>query len=219
MTIDLHIAGAASAEDIPLFAASERGLFAKVGLTAEFAVFPSGVEAVKALAAGTHDLAVIGTFAFLVSVARGVSLRLIGHNEGRANAFEQSDVLSVVGRSNAGVRVGDLRSLMGVRIALPRGSGAEPYLLGLLRQSGLSMDDVRIDHALISDLPRILASSEADAIVGWEPWTSLAVSRAPGAVRVIAGGCRDLYGPRNACCHGRRCRATRWEPPPIYAGL
>src|SRR5678815_3271037 len=75
----LKVAVTSAAENAPFFAAVERGLFSKAGLDVKVDVMPSGVEISNALASGTVDVGLFGTFPFLSAVSRGIPLVLIGH--------------------------------------------------------------------------------------------------------------------------------------------
>ena len=111
---------------------------------------PSGVEISNALASGTVDVGLFGTFPFLTAVARGVPVVLIGHTWNNALKNPQSEILSVIARADAGVPVGDLAKLKGKKIGVTRGAGGEPYIAGLLKQAGLTMDDVTlVEHGAV----------------------------------------------------------------------
>lgn len=189
----LKVAVTSAAENAPFFAAVERGLFAKAGLDVKVDVMPSGVEISNALASGTVDVGLFGTFPFLTAVARGVPVMLIGHTWNNALNNPQSEVLSVIARADSGIPAGDLTKLKGKKIGVTRGAGGEPYIVGLLKQVGLNPEDVTLVNTAPSSMATALANKDADAIASWEPWPSAALTKVPGSYKVIYGGCKSCY--------------------------
>ena len=189
----LRVAVTSAAEGAPFFAAMERGLFSKLGLDVKVDVMPSGVEISNALASNTADVGLFGTFPFLTAVARGVPVVLIGHTWNSALNNPQSEVLSVIARPGAGIPEGDLSKLKGKKIGVTRGAGGEPYIAGLLKQVGLTMDDVTLVNTAPSNMATALANKDADVIASWEPWPSAALTKVPGSYKVIYGGCQSCY--------------------------
>jgi ABC-type nitrate/sulfonate/bicarbonate transport system substrate-binding protein len=192
-TQQIKVAVTSAAENAPFFSAVERGIFSKLGLDVKVDVMPSGVEIANALASGTVDAGLFGTYPFLTSVARGVPVVLIGHTWNNALKNPQSEVLSVIARKDAGVPEGDLAKLKGKKIGVTRGAGGEPYIAGLLKQVGLTMDDVTLVNTAPSSMATALANKDADVIASWEPWPSAALTKVPGAYKVIYGGCQSCY--------------------------
>jgi len=192
-TQQIKVAVTSAAENAPFFSAVERGIFSKLGLDVKVDVMPSGVEIANALASGTVDAGLFGTYPFLTAVARGVPVVLIGHTWNNALKNPQSEVLSVIARKDAGVPEGDLAKLKGKKIGVTRGAGGEPYIAGLLKQVGLTMDDVTLVNTAPSSMATALANKDADVIASWEPWPSAALTKVPGAYKVIYGGCQSCY--------------------------
>ena len=64
-TQQLKVAVTTAAENAPFFSAVERGMFAKLGLDVKVEMMPSGVEIANALASGTVDAGLFGTYPFL----------------------------------------------------------------------------------------------------------------------------------------------------------
>ncbi|HSV21026.1 MAG TPA: ABC transporter substrate-binding protein [Casimicrobiaceae bacterium] len=192
-TMPLHVAVTSAAENAPFFSAMEQGTFAKLGLDLKVDVMPSGVEISNALASGTVDVGLFGTYPFLTAVARGVPVVLIGHTWNNATKNPQSEVLSVIARPGADVPAGDLAKLKGKKVGVTRGAGGEPYIAGLLKQVGLSMDDVTLVNTAPSNMATALQNKDADVIASWEPWPSAALTKVQGAYKVIYGGCQSCY--------------------------
>lgn len=190
---DMTVAGAAGAEHTPFFAAVEKGFFSQQGLDVEVKLFTSGVEMINALNAGDVQATVMGTYPLLGSVSKGLPVKLIAHNWGDALQVAQSDVLSIVGLTASGVHEGDVASLKGLRVGLPLGSGAEPYLIGLLGDAGLGKSDVEMINIAPSNLATALTNGDVDAISAWEAWPSNALTTVKGTVRVKSGDCASCY--------------------------
>lgn len=189
----LRVAVTSAAENAPFFSAVERGIFSKLGLDVKVDVMPSGVEIANALASNSVDVGLFGTFPFLTAVSRGVPVVLIGHTWNNALNNPQSEILSVIAREGSGIKAGDLASLKGKKIGVTRGAGGEPYIVGLLKQVGLSPDDVTLVNTAPSNMATALASKDVDAITSWEPWPSAALTKVPGSYKVIYGGCKSCY--------------------------
>jgi ABC-type nitrate/sulfonate/bicarbonate transport system substrate-binding protein len=189
----LHVAVTSAAENAPFFAAMEHGTFSKLGLDVKVDVMPSGVEISNALASNSVDVGLFGTFPFLTAVARGVPVVLIGHTWNNALNNPQSEILSIIAREGSGVPAGDLKALKGKKIGVTRGAGGEPYIVGLLKQVGLTPEDVELVNTAPSNMATALANKNVDVITSWEPWPSAALTKVPGAYKVIYGGCKSCY--------------------------
>lgn len=189
----LKVAVTSAAENAPFFAAVERGIFSKLGLDVKVEVMPSGVEISNALASGTVDAGLFGTYPFLTAVSRGVPVVLIGHTWNNALNNPQSEVLSVIAGKDSGVPAGDLAKLKGKKIGVTRGAGGEPYIVGLLKQVGLTPEDVTLVNVAPPNMATALANKDADVIAAWEPWPSAALTKVPGSYKVIYGGCKSCY--------------------------
>ncbi|HXR55521.1 MAG TPA: ABC transporter substrate-binding protein [Casimicrobiaceae bacterium] len=189
----LRVAVTSAAENAPFFSAMEHGTFSKLGLDVKVDVMPSGVEISNALASNSVDVGLFGTFPFLTAVARGVPVVLIGHTWNNALNNPQSEILSIIAREGSGVPAGDLKALKGKKIGVTRGAGGEPYIVGLLKQVGLTPDDVTLVNTAPSNMATALAKKDVDVITSWEPWPSAALTKVPGAYKVIYGGCKSCY--------------------------
>jgi len=189
----LRVAVTSAAENAPFFSAMEHGTFSKLGLDVKVDVMPSGVEISNALAINSVDVGLFGTFPFLTAVARGVPVVLIGHTWNNALNNPQSEILSIIAREGSGVPAGDLKALKGKKIGVTRGAGGEPYIVGLLSQVGLTPEDVTLVNTAPSNMATALAKKDVDVITSWEPWPSAALTKVPGAYKVIYGGCKSCY--------------------------
>lgn len=188
--------GAANATDhAPAFIGVEKGIFAKHGLDAKIVMYQSGPEMINGLLNGQQDVNIMGSIPFLAGVSRGQPLVLIGHLHGDATRQYYADNNSIVATPSSGIREKDIRALSGKKIGLPRGTGAEGYLLGVLAENGMKVGDLTLINIQPASQVSALAQGQVDAIAAWEPWATSAVARVPGAVRVTSGGCQSCYDP------------------------
>jgi NitT/TauT family transport system substrate-binding protein/sulfonate transport system substrate-binding protein len=188
--------GAANATDhAAAFIAVERGIFAKHGLDAKLVMYQTGVEMINGLLNGAQDVNILGSIPFLAGVSNGQPLVLIGHLHGDALATSYSMNNSVVATPASGIKEGDVKGLKGKKIGLPRGTGAEGYLLGVLAMNGMKDSDVTLVNVAPSNQTTALRQGDVDALAAWEPWGTISSLRVPGAFRVVSGGCDSCYDP------------------------
>jgi len=188
--------GAANATDhAAAFIAVEKGIFARNGLDAKLVMYQTGVEMINGLVNGAQDVNIMGSIPFLAAVSNGLPLVLIGHVHGDATRDHYADNNSIVARGGAGLAPGRLEGLIGRKVGLPRGTGAEGYLLGLLQAAMIPADRLSLVNLKPSDQPTALRQGDVDAVVAWEPWATTAVARVPGAFRLVSGGCGTCYDP------------------------
>jgi sulfonate transport system substrate-binding protein len=188
--------GAATATDhAAIFIGVEKGIFAKHGLDAKVVMYQTGVEMINGLLSGAQDVNVMGSIAFLAGASNGQPLVLIGHLHGDALSMAYSINNSIVATPASGIKEGDVKSLKGKKIGLPRGTGAESYLLGVLALNGMKDSDVTIVNLPPSNQTTALRQGDVDALSAWEPWGTISSLRVPGAYRVVTGGCESCYDP------------------------
>ena len=193
--LPIKIGAAGAVDHAPVFVGVERGIFAEHGLDAEVVMYQSGVDMVNGLLNGAQDVNVMGSVPYLTGLARGFPLVLIAHLHGDPNRDAYSDNQSIIASAASGVGEGDTAALEGRRIGLPRGTGAEGFLLGVLGSAGLGEDDVELVNIPPAELVTALNQGDVDAVAIWQPWGATAVTQVEGAVLVQAGGCPECYDP------------------------
>lgn len=188
--------GAANATDhAAAFIGIERGIFAKHGLDAKLVMYQTGVEMINGLLSGAQEVNIMGSIPFLAGVSNGQPLVLIGHLHGDALGMSYSMNNSIVATPASGIKEGDVKALKGKKIGLPRGTGAEGYLLGILAQNGMKDSDVTLVNIAPSNQTTALRQGDVDALAAWEPWGTISSMRVPNAYRVVTGGCDSCYDP------------------------
>jgi sulfonate transport system substrate-binding protein len=193
--LEIKVGAAYASDHAPVFAAVERGIFAKHGLDAKVVMYQTGVEMINGLLNGAQDVNVMGSIPLLAGVSNGQPLLLIGHLHGDATKQSYAANYSIVTTPASGIKEGDIKGLKGKRIALPRGTGAEGYILGLLTQNGMKPTDVTLLNIKPGDAVTALRQADADALSAYEPWASTAALRVPGAFRVVSASCESCYDP------------------------
>jgi NitT/TauT family transport system substrate-binding protein/sulfonate transport system substrate-binding protein len=193
--LPIRIGAAGAVDHAPVFAGVERGIFAEHGLDADVVMYQSGVDMVNGLLNGAQEVNVMGSVPYLTGLARGFPLVLIGHLHGDPNRDSYSDNQSIIASAGSGVAAGDIAALEGKRIGLPRGTGAEGFLLGVLGSIDLGEDDVELINVPPAELVTALNQGDVDAVAIWQPWGATAVTQVEGAVLVQAGGCPQCYDP------------------------
>lgn len=188
--------GAANATDhAAAFIGVERGIFARHGLDAKLVMYQTGVEMINGLLSGAQEVNIMGSIPFLAGASNGQPLVLIGHLHGDALSMSYSMNNSIVATPASGIREGDVKSLAGKKIGLPRGTGAEGYLLGILAQNGMKDSDLTLVNVAPSNQTTALRQGDVHALAAWEPWGTISSLRVPGAYRVVTGGCDSCYDP------------------------
>jgi sulfonate transport system substrate-binding protein len=194
--IPMKVGAATSVDHAAIFAGVERGIFAKHGLDVKVNMYETGVEEINGLLSGAQQVNVMGGVPFFAGASAGQPLMLIAHLHGDATRDNYDDNVSVVATAQSGLKDGDIKGLRGKKIALPRGSGSEYYLMGMLAQNGMKPSDVVLVNTAPANLPTALRQNDVDAVAIWEPWASIAAMRVPGARRIVAGDpCEACYDP------------------------
>ena len=193
--LPLRIGAANASDHAAAFIGIERGVFAKHGLDARLVMYQTGVEMINGLLAGAQDVNIMGSIPFLAGTSNGQPLVLIGHLHGDALNQSYSMNNSIVATPASGIKEGDVKALKGKKIGLPRGSGAEGYLLGILAKNGMKDSEVTLINVAPSNQTTALRQGDVDALATFEPWGSISSLRVPGAYRVVSGGCDACYDP------------------------
>lgn len=139
--------------------AQEEGFFEeeleKVGYYPEYQAFPGAGPAVnEAFASNAIDFAVYGDQPAVTAAANGIGVKIIAST----NAYLEHALLIA-----DGVEFNSLADLKGKRIVVGFGTPPHRYVLALLEQNNLSVDDVELINSA-SDGPTLIGSGDADIV-------------------------------------------------------
>lgn len=182
-------AGWVSAIDqIGLPAAIDQGFFEEHGLSVELAQpFPTGVDALNALQAGEVQFVQAGT-PTIGAILEGMDLVYLGNYTGSSTQLGIDQTMALVAAPESGIDGGDLSSLEGKRIGVSIGSINHLYVLGILREVGLTPNDVNLVNTDPPDIPVAIRTGGLDAAAIWDPWPLITVREVEGATEVVRGG-------------------------------
>ncbi len=121
---------------LPILAADEKGLFKKNGLEVEWVPFRGGAALIRAMAAGSINIALSTASTDIVAISRGVPILIV------ADLFTGSKDWFVWVRSDS--RLKKPQDLKGAKIGVTRmGGAAHAYARALARSLGLE-GDIRV---------------------------------------------------------------------------
>ncbi|NJJ42405.1 ABC transporter substrate-binding protein [Paenibacillus apii] len=113
--------------------------------------FPNGPDQTESLISGRLDFGSLGDTPAIIAYAGGAKTRLIGQGSAHTVGY-------IIGKKDGPKTVKDLQ---GKTIATQKGSFMHRYLVGLLKQEGVT--DYKLVHMLIPDATAALARGDIDA--------------------------------------------------------
>jgi len=187
--------GGVSIPHTPTWVALEMGIFEKYGLDVEIRRVASGFEALAAVQTGDAHVADAVVAVVAQAAQQGIEVKAVTMANGDpSGTFDTSAFFAIVGRTSKGIKSGELNSIIGKTIGLPKGTVAHQYLYYVLKDNGFDpMEDVKIQHVSPPDLASALQSGSVDAIVCWEPMPLLTLEMVSDAVEVYRGGQHIQY--------------------------
>jgi ABC-type nitrate/sulfonate/bicarbonate transport system substrate-binding protein len=146
----------------------EKGLLEKRGFKPEWTVFPYAAPELEAMAAGSIDVAVMGTLPIVMVALKDPEIWYIYDELGNGSGM-------VVAASSTVNKASDLK---GKKIAFP-GKASQQYglLMSYLGAAGLNESDVDLIKANVPDMATLLEKKEIEGFLGWAPFTSEAVRK------------------------------------------
>ena len=121
------------------------------------------------------DIAVPSEFGTVRYVLQKQEIRIL-------TCYDKVQIAALIARKDHGI--GCISDLAGKRIALPRHTNAEFYLGRFFDLHGMSIRDVSLEDAKLSQLVDAVINGEADAVVLWEPYRSQVQNRLGDKVTV-----------------------------------
>ena len=153
--------------------ALENGWFEEAGVEVEFEWFDY-VASMDAFAAGQLDAVSMTNGDTLVTGSaggEGVMVLLNDYSNGNDMIVAAPGIQSVA-------------DLKGKKVGVEIGFVSHLLLLNALEKSGLTEADVELVNVPTNETPQVLASRDVDAIVAWQPSSSLALKALPGSTPI-----------------------------------
>ncbi len=171
---------------VPWFVAIEKGFFITHGLDMKHKMVQTGQEASKAMSAGEAQFGGAAFSNLPVALERGFqAVGVVGMLGDATNAFHDEN-LAVVARKESGIRA--IEDLAGKKAGTAVGGTGDEYLRLLLKKKGVPAERVSVLNVPPGSQVAALQGGQVDAIAAWEPYGTLALSKAPGSVVVSRGG-------------------------------
>ena len=173
-----------SIKSAPVVLASRLGLYQKAGLSVGIEIESSAVDLMEGLLTNKYDVICIPENQAVI----------------HAVTNDQFRIIAVLNRNQSRYLVMDDRSLQdpselsGMHIGLAADSATGYSLYRILLFNGIPETDVTTLYLDPLDLPAALARGEVDAIIAWEPFTSLAMQALGSHGRAMNAHLgRDMY--------------------------
>jgi ABC-type nitrate/sulfonate/bicarbonate transport system substrate-binding protein len=146
----------------------EKKLLEKRGFKPEWTQFPYAAPELEAMAAGSIDLAVMGTLPMVMVALKDADLWYFYDELGNGSGM-------VVAASSS---IKDAKDLKGKKIAFP-GKASQQYglLMTYLGAAGMQESDVDLIKANVPDMETLLVKKDIDGYLGWAPFTSESVRK------------------------------------------
>jgi NitT/TauT family transport system substrate-binding protein len=159
---------------IPIVIASKEGFFEEQGVKVEYTVIEDPVQRFNALKTGELDAVATTVDTFARTLARGIdSVQVLGldASTGGDGIVASKDTKTV-------------KDLKGEKVGVSEGSVSQFFLAYVLRQNGMSLDDVQQVDMTSADAGAAFAAGRIPVAVTWEPWLSRAEKNPEGHVLV-----------------------------------
>ncbi|GHV78949.1 nitrate ABC transporter substrate-binding protein [Spirochaetia bacterium] len=139
--------------------------FGPDGIKIEFEQFSYGPPIIEGLAAGSLDFGSVGDMPIVTAVANGLPIQSI-YKDG---IDPNSNTLLIPVNST----IKSVAELKGKKVGASVGSSGHHYLVLVLAQAGLTVDDVEIVNLGATDLGTALATNQIAAGTTWEPYGTI----------------------------------------------
>ena len=149
----------------PIFVAKKNGWLEeelkKAGVTVKWSSFDAGPPMNESFAAGQQDIGFLGDSAAIIPRAAGQDLRIVGL------AAAAPKGLAIVVPQNSSIA--SPKDLKGKKVAVVKGSFAHHLLVLVLKDNGLTVNDIQFINMTQADIATALAKGDIDAGAIWEP--------------------------------------------------
>lgn len=181
----IKFGGLGGSIDRPLFVGIEKGYYAEQGIDLEITEFRSAADMVPLLATGQLDAGHGSTNpGFFNAILAGVPVKVVSdvtilRDPGQDNSIKNS--LWIVLRKDLEGEVRTIKDLKGRGVAINnRGTMNHGQLEKILKDNGLTLDDVRLESVPFPDQIPALANKAVDAVITVEPFITIASTRGVG---------------------------------------
>lgn len=176
--------GAVLINNAGVLIAQEKGWFAEQGINLEVVEFASGPELAAPLASNQLDVGLLGINSGLLNAfSRGVRVKFAA--DAGSTAPGPYDYVAIAVRKDLvdSGRVKTPADFKGLKVALVgKGTPSDYGLLHLLKEGGLTLDDVTIELLPFSSMPAAFAASQIDAAFLIDPFLSQAIDTGSAVV-------------------------------------
>ena len=158
----------------PLYIARDKGFFKEEGVDIELTIMEDTPLKMGAFMAGQVDIVASTVDEFPTYLKPGKTLRYIlavDNSKGGDGIVATKDITSVAG-------------LKGKKVAFEQGSVSQFFLNALLKEAGLSQNDIEAVNMTATDAGTAFAAKQVDAAVTWEPALSQGASAPHGKLLI-----------------------------------
>jgi ABC-type nitrate/sulfonate/bicarbonate transport system substrate-binding protein len=181
-----------------VLAAQEKGFFAKNGVDVKIEIRNTGSELSKGLRASEFQFAPAAFSNVPAALERGLNVRAVVSFGGATYLRSTSDnMVAIVAADRSGIK--SVADLKGKKVGVTFGTTGDLYLQQILKESGLSVDDVERINVAPPSMTSVLDTGGVDAVVTWDPYTYRTLNKVTGSNEVKRGGgyvclCAMLHG-------------------------
>ena len=173
--------------DAPVEIAKSQGLYEAQGLKVDIRQFNNGGDLLTAMAGGDVDIGYLGFTPVLNTYAKGAPIKIVSGVQNGGSAL--------VVRSNKNIN--SVQDLKGKTVATIGETSVQYILLTeLLKENGMSINDVQHVAMKSSTMTGALGANQLDAMFVPEPYASVAVAGGVGKVLVYS----EEIEPNHPCC-------------------
>jgi NitT/TauT family transport system substrate-binding protein len=178
----IHIASSTWTGYAALYVADKKGFWQKHGLSVDFTDVEDPVQRLNALNGNQLQGMASTVDAFARAASQGVpvvQVLPIDASVGGDGILAKNEIRS-------------LKDLKGKTVAVNQGSVSEWFLAQVLKQNGMSLNDVKEQNMTSGDAGAAFVANRVDVAVTWEPWLSRAANTTFGHLLVSSKEYPDL---------------------------
>jgi NitT/TauT family transport system substrate-binding protein len=158
----------------PLYIAQEKGYFRDEGVDVQLSLIESSADSMAAMAAGRLDAVASTVDNFALFAGNGAQVKVVlafDESYGGDGLIAKKEITSPA-------------MLKGKTVAAQKASVSQFFLAQILRDAGLTLNDVNLIDMKAGDAGAAFVAGSVDAAVTWEPWLSRARATSFGVVLV-----------------------------------